>query len=922
MLRCFQFVLLGLALGVASVFGAAARELRVTGLKCEYAVDPAGVDAAQPRLFWRVESTARGQRQTAYQIAVASTAELLNTDKPDLWDSGRVESAQTTQVVYTGKPLSASQRVFWKVRSWDRDGKVTVWSEPATWTMGLLAPTDWKGKWIAAPAATETLLLRKDFTVRTGLRRALAHVTGLGQYEMTLNGTRVGHDLFTPGWTNYDATALYDTYDITSQLKEGQNAVGLNVGNSMYNVVRRNRFAKFTNSFGPLMAIMHLRLEYADGSVDFVGTDQSWQTHAGPNPFASIYGGEDFDARLVQAGWDKPGFAAKGWRPAVPVMQVDTHLRGITGANEPMREIETRQPVGVKAFPDGKVVYDFGQNATFVPRLRISGPAGTSVRLMPAEVVNADGTIFRDTMGKIHRGRSWWQYTKATDAEETWTPQFFFIGSRYVQAEFFLPGSEEPVPADTDKARLPKIEAIESVIVQASAEPVGEFACSNPLLNRIRDLVRWAQRSNLLSVLTDCPHREKLGWIEQFHLNGPAIRYEFDVTRTYAKAMRDLAEAQVHDKDAPDYGLVPNIAPEYVKFKGPFRSAAEWGASFILVPWQQYLFTGDTELLKTHYEAMKRYIAYLETRTKDNVLSDGLGDWYDFDASTGNRPNLTPPAVTATAFLFEDNRTLAKIAGIIGKNEEAKRYAARAEELRTAYNKRNFHADTGTFATNSQASNAIPLAMGIADPGTTDKALASIIADVQARGYATAGDIGFRYLLLALAGADRSDVIYKLINQDEKPGYGYQLKVGATSLTESWNASRSASQNHFMLGQITEWFYRYLVGIDCDPTGPGFSKIIIKPTPVGDLTWAEATYNSVRGPIALRWDRSNGKFTLKVTIPANTTATVFVPTGTDAPAREVIGKDATFGATMLRRTWSGTVFSIESGSYVFESTLP
>ncbi|MFT3870715.1 MAG: family 78 glycoside hydrolase catalytic domain [Nibricoccus sp.] len=918
MLRLKQSIafLLGLVFAVA-----AHAELRVLSPKCEYTVDPLGVDVAQPRLYWRVESGERGQRQTAYQIIVASSAELLAKDQGDLWDSGRVASAETAHIRYVGKPLASSQQVFWKVRSWDRAGKATAWSTPATWTMGLLEKTDWKGIWIAAPAATETVLLRKDFLVGPKLRRALVHVTGLGQYEMTLNGERVGQDLFTPGWTNYEDTALYDTYDVTNQLKEGNNAVGLNVGNSMYHVVRRNRFAKFTNSYGPLKAILHLRLEYADGRIEFVGTDDTWRTHAGPNPFASIYGGEDLDARLVQKGWDQPDFKAVGWRPAVPVMQVDTNLRGLTAANEPMREIEVRQPVGAKKFPDGKVVYDFGQNASFFPRLRVSGPAGSSIRLMPAEVVNNDGTIFRDTMGKAHRGRSWWQYTKATDGVETWTPKFFFLGSRYIQADFFLLGDETPAPAGTDRNKLAKIESLEFVITHASVEPLGQFSCSNPLLNRIRDLVRWAQRSNTFSILTDCPHREKLGWIEQWHLNGPGIRYEWDMARTFTKSMRDLADAQLGDKDAPDYGLVPNISPEYVKFKGPFRSAAEWGAAFILVPWQQYQFTGDTELLKKYYDGMKRYVAYLETRTKDNVLSDGLGDWYDYEIDKGNRPNLTPAPITATAFLFEDNRTLAEIAKLMGKTDDAGRYAARAAELRAAYNKKYFHPETGTYATNSQASNAIPLAMGIADPGTTDKALASIVADVEKRGYPTAGDIGFRSLLLTLAEAGRSDVIYKLINQDEKPGYGYQLKMGATALTESWNASLGASHNHFMLGQITEWFYKYLVGIDSDPAGPGFSKIIVKPTPVGDLTWAEATYHSIRGPIAVRWERTKEKFTLKVTIPANTTATIFVPARDGSPVFESGSKNPTPSVKLLRREANVAVFSIESGGYVFESTL-
>jgi hypothetical protein len=535
----------------------------------------------------------------------------------------------------------------------------------------------------------------------------------------------------------------------------------------------------------------------------------------------------------------------------------------------------------VRELASGALLYDFGQNASFMPRLRVSGPAGSTVKLTPGEVVNADGAIERGTMGGAHRGSAWWQYTKATDADETWFPQFYYIGSRYVSAEL-MPAKEG--------GEKPKIASLEMVIVHSAAEPLGKFSTSNPRLNQIRDLVRWAQRSNMVSVLTDCPHREKLGWIEQYHLNGPSIRYEYDVTRIYRKGMNDMAEAQTAE------GLVPNIAPEYTQFKGSFRDAAEWGAAFVFVPWQQYEFTGDPELLRTHYEEMKRYFAYLESQAKDDILSNGLGDWYDYAIGTGKRANLTPAPITATAFFYEDARRLAEAATLLGHAEDATRFAARAEQIKRAYVAKFRNAD-GLYGTGSQASLAIPLAMGLVESADRAGVLAALVKDVEEKGYASAGDIGFRYLLLALAQAGRSDVIYKLINQDEKPGYGFQLKQGATALTESWHAALGASHNHFMLGQVIEWFYAELAGIKCDPAGPGFKRIIIRPQPVGDLAWVEASYQSVHGPIAVRWDRGDGKFKLKVTIPANTRASVYLPSRNTAPVPH----------------------EIESGSYEFES---
>jgi hypothetical protein len=831
-----------------------------TDLRCEGTIAPLGVDSPAPRFSWRLPAGA----QTAYRILVASTPDVLASDHGDLWDSGRVESDDTRSIPYAGAPLASSQRAYWRVISWDQHGAASPPSAIAHWTMGVLKPGDWRASWITSPGALETVLLRHDFAVRPGLKRALVHVCGLGQYVMTINGAPVTEDLFTPGWTNYERTTLYDTHDITALLRPGANAAGITLGNGMYHVVRRNRFAKFTGSFGPLRAIAHLRLEYADGTIETVGTGESWRTHAGPWTVAQIYGGEDFDARLVPAGWDRPGFDDRAWLPAVPVIRLPDTLRGQSVAAEPIRVIETRPPVATRTFPDGTAVIDFGQNASFMPRFTVSGPAGGTVRLMPAEALKPDGTIERDTMGKVHRGYNWWQYTKATNEPESWFPQFFYLGSRYVRAEF--------IPADAG-GPAPKLDAIEMAIIHADVDAVGSFACSNPLLNRIRELVRWAQRSNMVSILTDCPHREKLGWLEQAHLNGPSIRYEFDLSRLFAKTMHDMADAQTPE------GLIPNIAPEYTEFKGTFRAAAEWGAAFIHVAWQQYQFTGDLDLFRTHYPAMKRYFAYLESRAEDGILSEGLGDWMDVGPKAPAKPQNTPEALTATAFYFADAQILSQAAALLGHDEDARTFAAKSEAIRQRFNAEFLHADTGSYSTGSQCANALPLVFGLVPPERRSAVLTSLVRDVESRGYAiTTGGVGHRFLLEALAQGGRSDVVYRIINQDDKPGYGYQLKMGATALTEAWDANHGDSQNHFMMGHITEWFYRHLAGIDVDPAGPGFKKILIRPQPVGDLAWTEASYNSVHGTIAVRWERgAGGMFTLKTTIPPNTTATVHVP---------------------------------------------
>jgi hypothetical protein len=459
-------------------------------------------------------------------------------------------------------------------------------------------------------------------------------------------------------------------------------------------------------------------------------------------------------------------------------------------------------------------------------------------------------------------------------------------------------------------------------MVQADAPVAGTFSSSNPLYNRIWSLVRWAQRSNMGPVMTDCPTREKLGWLEEDHLNGPALRYNFDMGTVFSKTMNDMADAQ------EEGGFVPNIAPEYVKFGGsgdgnPFRNSPEWGSSFILVAWQQYLFTGNTDLLTRHYEGMKKYVAYLQSKAQGHILDFGLGDWFDIGPKRPGPSQLTPRPLTATAIYYEDVTVMAKIARLVGKEGDAKQYKALGEKIRAAFNAKFFNSTTGTYSTNSQTANAMPLVLGLVDRRHRRTVIDAIVKDVRKNGKGlTAGDVGYRYLLRALAEGGRSDVIFEMNNQSEKPGYGMQLARGATSLTEAWDASPHASMNHFMLGQINEWFYHDLAGIQSDPTAPGFRKIIIRPTPVGDLNDVRARYDSSAGNIASHWHKSGDEFNLDLTVPPNTTATVHLPASAlksvmeggrkirSVPGIKVIGKGS--GEVLLE---------VGSGTYQFQTTV-
>jgi hypothetical protein len=417
----------------------------------------------------------------------------------------------------------------------------------------------------------------------------------------------------------------------------------------------------------------------------------------------------------------------------------------------------------------------------------------------------------------------------------------------------------------------------------------------------------------MVSVLTDCPHRERLGWLEQYHLNGPSLRYEFDLAQLYTKGMNDMEDSQLQN------GLVPDIAPEYVVFKSGFRDSPEWGSACALVPWQQYEFTGELDLLRRHYGMMQRYLAYLGSTATNGIVSHGLGDWFDLGPKGLGPAQLTPIALTATAFYYQDSVILAQTAALLGRKSEARKYEALAKEIRAAFNKTFWNSTNADYATGSQCANSIALVMGLAEPSHRQAVLDAVVKDVRERGNAlTAGDVGYRYLLRALAEGNRSDVIFAMNNQSDKPGYGYQLKMGATSLTESWSASRGHSQNHFMLGQIMEWFYHDLAGIGVDSGGPGFKKIIINPQPVGDITWVKASYESVHGLIVSEWKREGKSFELKISIPANTAATVFVPaksaedvTENGVPARQ------SKGVRFVKMEAGRAEYSVGSGSYAF-----
>ena len=888
--------------------------IRPQQLECEYQKHPLAVQTRHPRFSWVLAAekpAERGLAQSKFRLLVATSSALLDKDRPDVWDTGEVQSSSTIQIVYQGRPLVSGAEYFWRVVVWQGEKKKAVRSETAAFRMGLLNPQDWKAHWIAArpdiagagqATAGPLPIFRRSFHLSKKTRDAVVYVSGLGQYELRLNRLKIGQSELTPGWTNYRKTVFYNTYDVTQQLKEGVNVVDVELGNGMYNVQpTKGRYTKLVESFGQPKLIFQLQIRNADGTSEVIGSDNGWESRSGPIRFSQPYGGEDFDARLEPAGLDSESsdIDRENWKSSVAVSGPGGAL--VSQTNPDIRVMHIYQPVRVSEPKPGTRVYDLGQNFAGWPAIQVRGPRGSAVRLTPGELVDGSGEVTQRSSG----GPQWFSYTLKGTGREEWHPRFSYYGFRYVQAE--------TIPAAGSSVK-PELLSLEGQFVHSSAQITGTFECSKPLFNRIHALINAALESNMQSVLTDCPHREKLGWLEETHLLGSAIMYGYDVARLYEKISDDIHDAQIGT------GLVPAIAPEYVVFPPPFRDSPEWGSAVVLDPWIAYQHYGDEQNLAAHYEDMKRYVTYLGSKAKGGILAYGLGDWYDIGPGEPSYSKLTSLGVTATATYYQYLVTISKIAKILNKQDDAESFAALGRTIRSAFNARFYQRQTGVYDRGSQTDYAMPLVTGLVPEEDRHTVLDKLVADVrQHQNHVTAGDIGFHYVVSALLDGGRSDVLFDMLSKTDSPSYGYQLAKGATTLTEAWDSNPKSSQNHFMLGHAEEWFYRGLAGIDFDLSRARGDQIRIKPTPAGDVTEASATYDSVLGRIASRWSRNAKRMTLRVEIPPNSQALICVPNLSQHHVAEM-GRHA--GEKKVSRVGLAgdfTVFRVESGEFQFVS---
>jgi alpha-L-rhamnosidase len=1030
----------------------AAWALSAGELKCEFRTNPLGIDSPHPRLSWILTSPARADVQSAYQIVVSG-------DAGTLWDSGKVASDESANIEYAGQPLAPGARLTWCVRAWDREDRASAWSEPATFTMGLLEPADWKGKWIAAKSAhpdkrlvncngyhameakrpdepkwvqvdlgrsmpirsvklhpalpnnfhpatpgfgfpvrfeirasddpsfgsstaitsiekdlpnpgntvvafatgvnaryvrvsAEKLyrrpdgvfcfalaemevicgdvnaalgravtakdsierddwhaaaltdgrspqapadpdefdapMFRKRFAIDKPLRRAIASVCGLGYCELSLNGAKVGDHVLDPGFTRFDRRVLYDTYDVTSMLRPGENEAQAILGGGWYDLATPDLFgfeaAPWT---APPKLLMQIDCEFEDGSRKMIATDGSWQTAGSPITFNCVRGGETID--LLRAA--RP----PTWKP---VTLVAAPAGKLVAQPQPAIEACGEIPAVELTEPRPHVyVYKLRENTAGWARFRTSGTPGQKITLKFRERLNPDGTVSDHNSSHTHGRFATGELILAGRGVETYEPRFTYYGFQYVQVEGLT--------------HKPALDDLAGVAVHTALAPAGKFSCSNETLNAIDVLARRTYLNNLHSIPTDCPHREKMGWFCDGAVTAPMAMFAFDAPLFYEKWAADMRDAQ-----APD-GSMPVFAPTdgwgESGHEGAGMQCPWWGGACIVVPWTLYQRYGDVRILAQQYDTMRGYVDSLKARAKDDILIAGLGDWLEVGADTSGLPTRTPIPLTSTAAYAHLAGLVSSAASLLGKDDDAVKYSRLHDDIRAAFNRKFFNAATAGYAPDSQTAAALALDLNLAPRDQTAAVLEGLVKNIQGprHGHLSTGLVGTSYLMDALRAWDRDDLALEVITARGYPGFVDMMSQGATTMWEDWGGH--ASHDHPAFGSVGSWFYQSVAGIRPDPRGPGFKKIIIKPAMAGDLTWAKGSYDSIRGRIESAWKIQGDRLSVQVTIPMNTNATVWVPSAEPDKVSEADG------AKPARLEKHFAVYKLGGGSYAFEA---
>ena len=963
-------------------------------LRCEYLTDPLSVEASKPRLSWVPQSNARNWKQSAYRVEVASSAANLSANRADLWDSGKVNSAQTVGVRYAGQILQSGQRCFWRVRVWDEKDQPSPASAPQFWQMGLLRQSDWQAAWIGAQTPRDAKnsgldlppspYLRKSFALSKPVARATMWVTARGLYEMHLNGARVGDAMMAPGWTDYNRRIQYQAYDVTAQLKTGANAVGAILGDGWF-----SGFVGFggqRDHYGRDIALkMRMEVRFTDGTTQNIVSDPTWQGAMGPLVYSDMLQGEFYDARLEQNGWDTAAFQGK-WKNAVvapetsevkivdvtdklralvkngalsvksgndlagdpayntvKTLRVEYSLNGVAGT-QIVPENETLQLPGAGATGNLRIVkatygvneapgapaflvaspapavrvtqelapikitepaprtyiFDMGQNMVGVARLKVRGAAGTKVQMRFAEMLNPDGSAYT---ANLRGARATDTYVCKGGGIETFEPRFTFHGFRYVEVTGF-PGA-------------PNLDAITGLVIGSDIAQTGTFSTSSALVNQLQSNIDWGQRGNFLSVPTDCPQRdERLGWMGDAQVFARTATYNRDVAGFFEKWLQDVKDSQGSD------GGYPDVAPRKVDDS---NGAPAWGDAGVIVPWTMYQAYGDRDVIDNQWVSMGQWLDYITSVNPDglwkNRRNNDFGDWLSIGADTDKE-------LLATAYYAHDADLMARMARATGRDAEAAQYSALFEKIKAAFNAAYVGAD-GKLKGDTQTAYLLALHFDLLPGNLRPLAVGHLADDIKAKDdHLSTGFIGVGYLCPTLSDNGHNDLAYKLLLNETFPSWGYSIKRGATTIWERWDGYTGDkgfqdvgmnSFNHYSLGSVGEWMFGTVGGIQTDPAHPGFERILIAPQPGPGLTFANASYDSVRGRIVSNWKTEANATVYDITVPANTTAQISLPAQHAAQVKESgVAADKAPGVKLVSAQNGVAAFEVGAGVYQFE----
>ncbi len=879
----------------------------VGSLKVDYKSSPLGIDNPRPSLAWIIESDQMNTMQDSYEIRAALNSRDAEKGKNLLWESGLVSSSQSSHVEYGGPPLMSFQRIYWQVRIRDNHGKSSKWSEVSSWEMGIMTGTEWTGEWISPtweedPKKSEpSPYMRKKFDLSKEISQARLYISSHGLYQAEINGQRVGDQVFTPGWTSYDTRLQYQTYDVTSLLNKGQNAIGIILGDGWYRGLLG--WGDNRNIWGEkLSTIAQVMITYKDGSSEVMGSDSSWKASKGPIVSSDIYNGEVYDASLELTGWSSPGFNDADWNVVKVIDESKSKL--IAPEGPPVRIVNHLEPLSITKVGDEWRV-DMGQNMVGWIRIKARGQKGDVITLRHAEILDKEGDMYYTNLRAAEATNT---YTLAGDSEEVFEPHFTFQGFRYVMVSGY-PGTLSE-------------DDIRGMVIHSDMTPAGTFTCSDPLINQLQQNIVWGLKGNFLDVPTDCPQRdERLGWTGDAQVFAPTACFNMDAAGFYTKWLKDLAADQAENGAIGD--VIPNILGE--------GGRTGWADAGVVIPWVLYLNYGDIKVLDNQYESMKSWIAFMENSAGDDYTwteNWHYGDWLSFDDSKSNYMGAyTTIDLIATAYYSYSSSLVAKAATVLGREEDARYYSELSEKVKRAFNE-EFVTPNGRLVAHTQTAYTLALAFDLLEEEQAKKAASFLAKDVEGFGHITTGFLGTPLISLTLTDWGRNDLAYILLNRKTYPSWLYPVTMGATTIWERWDGQKPDSTfqdpgmnsfNHYAYGAIGKWLYQVVAGIGIDEDQPGYKHVIIQPRPGGGLSSAKATHESLYGTIISGWELEGEILTMDVKIPVNTSATIHIPGG---PSDVLINGEPLEESSFRQQCLKGSVaVSTGSGRYTIITKL-